>query len=69
MDLNRAHEANSFAVAVAAEIPRLRRFARVLAKRADLADGETGHHTIAGNRKVREAVVREVLRACPPRRG
>ena len=38
MDLNRAHEANSFAVAVAAEIPRLRRFARVLAKRADLAD-------------------------------
>jgi hypothetical protein len=40
-----------------------------LRERADLADGETGHHTIAGNRKVREAVVREVLRACPPRRG
>jgi RNA polymerase sigma-70 factor (ECF subfamily) len=38
MDLNRAREADSFAVAVAAEIPRLRRFARVLAKRADLAD-------------------------------
>jgi RNA polymerase sigma-70 factor (ECF subfamily) len=38
MDLHRAHEADSFAVAVAAEIPRLRRFARVLAKRADLAD-------------------------------
>ncbi|CAA9249077.1 MAG: RNA polymerase sigma-54 factor RpoN [uncultured Acetobacteraceae bacterium] len=38
MDLNRAHEANTFAVAVAAEIPRLRRFARVLAKRPDIAD-------------------------------
>jgi RNA polymerase sigma-70 factor (ECF subfamily) len=38
MDLNRAHGADSFAVAVAAEIPRLRRFARVLAKRADIAD-------------------------------
>ena len=38
MDLNRAHEANAFAAAVAAEIPRLRRFARVLAKRADIAD-------------------------------
>jgi RNA polymerase sigma-70 factor (ECF subfamily) len=38
MDLNRAHEANAFAVAVAAEIPRLRRFARMLAKRADVAD-------------------------------
>ena len=38
MDLNRAHEANAFALAVAAEIPRLRRFARVLAKRADVAD-------------------------------
>ncbi|HYI84316.1 MAG TPA: sigma-70 family RNA polymerase sigma factor [Acetobacteraceae bacterium] len=38
MDLNRAHEANAFALALAAEIPRLRRFARVLAKRADVAD-------------------------------
>ena len=38
MDLNRVPEANAFAVAVAAEIPRLRRFARVLAKRADIAD-------------------------------
>ncbi len=38
MDLHRAHEVDSFVVAVAAEIPRLRRFARVLAKRADLAD-------------------------------
>jgi RNA polymerase sigma-70 factor (ECF subfamily) len=38
MDLNRAHEADAFAAAVAAEIPRLRRFARVLAKRPDLAD-------------------------------
>jgi RNA polymerase sigma-70 factor (ECF subfamily) len=38
MDLNRAHEGNAFAAAVAAEIPRLRRFARVLAKRADIAD-------------------------------
>ncbi|MBD0270461.1 MAG: sigma-70 family RNA polymerase sigma factor [Acetobacteraceae bacterium] len=38
MDLKRAHEANAFTVAVAAEIPRLRRFARVLAKRADVAD-------------------------------
>lgn len=38
MDLKRAQEANTFAVAVAAEIPRLRRFARVLAKRADVAD-------------------------------
>lgn len=38
MDLHRAHEANAFAVAVAAEIPRLRRFARVLAKRSDIAD-------------------------------
>ena len=38
MELNRAHETNAFAVAVAAEIPRLRRFARVLAKRPDIAD-------------------------------
>ncbi len=38
MDLNRAHGANAFAVAVTAEIPRLRRFARVLAKRPDIAD-------------------------------
>jgi pimeloyl-ACP methyl ester carboxylesterase len=40
-----------------------------LRRRADLAEGETGHHTIAGNRKVREAVVREVLRVCPARRS
>ena len=46
MDLNRAHEANAFAVAVAAEIPRLRRFARVLAKRADLADDSYWAHGV-----------------------
>jgi pimeloyl-ACP methyl ester carboxylesterase len=38
-----------------------------LRERADLSQGATGHHTIAGNRKVREAIVREVLRACPAR--
>lgn len=38
MDLTRVSEANAFAAAVAAEIPRLRRFARVLAKRSDVAD-------------------------------
>jgi pimeloyl-ACP methyl ester carboxylesterase len=39
-----------------------------LRRRADLSEGDTGHHTIAGNRKVRGAIVREVLRACPARR-
>jgi RNA polymerase sigma-70 factor (ECF subfamily) len=38
MSLDRLPGAESFATAVAAEIPRLRRFARVLAKRADIAD-------------------------------
>lgn len=38
MDLNGGHDASAFATAVTAEIPRLRRFARVLAKRADIAD-------------------------------
>lgn len=38
MDLNGGHGADAFAAAVTAEIPRLRRFARVLAKRADIAD-------------------------------
>jgi hypothetical protein len=36
-------------------------------RRADLSEGATGHHTIAGNRRVHEAIVREVLRACPAR--
>jgi pimeloyl-ACP methyl ester carboxylesterase len=39
-----------------------------LRERADLSEGATGHHTIAANRKVREAIVQEVLRACPVRR-
>lgn len=38
MDLDTVTEPDTFAAAVAAEIPRLRRFARVLAKRADVAD-------------------------------
>ena len=38
MDLDKVTGADAFAAAVAAEIPRLRRFARVLAKRADIAD-------------------------------
>jgi thioesterase domain-containing protein len=38
-----------------------------LRERVDLSEGSTGHHTIAGNRKVHEAIVAEVLRACPPR--
>ena len=35
-----------------------------LREHADLSEGATGHHTIAGNRKVHEAIVREVLRVC-----
>ena len=38
MNFDRVPGADAFAAAVAAEIPRLRRFARVLAKRADIAD-------------------------------
>jgi hypothetical protein len=39
-----------------------------LRERPDLSEGATGHHTIAGNRKVHEAIVQEVLRTCPARR-
>lgn len=38
MEHDRTPEAEVFATALAAEIPRLRRFARVLAKHADVAD-------------------------------
>ena len=38
-----------------------------LRRRADLSEGEAGHHTIARNRKVHEAIVTEVLRTCPAR--
>jgi RNA polymerase sigma-70 factor, ECF subfamily len=38
MELERTPEADVFATALAAEIPRLRRFARMLAKHADVAD-------------------------------
>lgn len=38
MKHDKTPEADVFAIALAAEIPRLRRFARVLAKRADAAD-------------------------------
>ncbi len=38
MQQDRAPEADAFATAIAAEIPRLRRFARVLARGTDVAD-------------------------------
>jgi RNA polymerase sigma-70 factor (ECF subfamily) len=38
MQQDRAPEADAFATAIAAEIPRLRRFARVLARGSDAAD-------------------------------
>ena len=38
MEEDKAPEADAFATAVAAEIPRLRRFARVLVKHGDAAD-------------------------------
>ena len=35
--------------------------------REDLSGPGTGHHTIAGNRKLHRLIVEEVLRVCPPR--
>ena len=38
-----------------------------LRARTDLSEGNTGHHTIAANRKVRAAIVAEILLVCPVR--
>ena len=38
-----------------------------LRERAELREADTGHDTIAANRKVHRAILDEVLAACPPR--